>query len=365
MKATVSRGDLAAALTAMGPAIPLRPVMPVLSAVVLTVTGSTMQLLATNLDTTIERSIPTEPGEDGTVLVSGLRLRDLVSKFASNTVDLTFEGDGVVVTNGRSTYRLATLPASEYPQTPKRPNKTGTVTSTALAFASRAVAHATKGDLEEVTLGMILEVHHGRLWVAASDRFRIAIQPIAYTGEPFRVRVLKDTLTAVAKNMAGDIDLHVGDSVLCLRTNEASITVRLLDGDGIPWLPFLQVAGEHPIQVNVDDFTGALERLSLVLGSNRSVRATVADGLLSLTGADPLADGVEEIDVDGVGTPQVFGFNPDWMKEFLACVDSPTVQIGTRATPTKPIPIKCLDADGEPSDAVHIVMPLRLEKDTR
>lgn len=357
MKATLARAEFAAALAAISPAIPPRPTMPILSCVHMTVADGRMTIRATDYELVIERVVELEAGDDGVALVSGLRLRDLVSKLAGTTVDLVMEGDGLHVTAGRSKYRLATYPAAEYPEVPVVPPPTGTTTAAALDYALRAISHAV--DNTEATTGVIVEVVDKKLWAATTDRFRLGASPMPWKGKSLKTSVLFNHLTAAVKNFEPDDDVTVSldKNRLALTTPTASVSMSVLAKDIVKWQAFLALEATQEHTLSRDEFANAVARAELVSERDQALEVEIADESMTIQSADTSGDANEVLDVEGAGEIRWL-LNGTYLTAMLSRVTEDRISIAS-SSPLKPLLIRGIKEDGTPGSAVHVIMPRR------
>lgn len=361
MKATLARADLARALDGIRPAIPTRPSHPILTAAVLTVSGDALTLVATNYELTITRTLTVQEQEEGTALVSGHRLRDLVAKFTAPTVTLAVDGTALVVTAGRSNYRLALMPAEEYPAAPQLPPRVGALQPGAVDAAVRSLRHALSNDpMIPSVLGVILEVEDNQVWCVTTDRYRFAVHPVPYTGEEFKVRLDMSALQAAAA-LDGPVDVHANDKLAAFVTDSASITVTQLDGDGVTWRVVRDLRPEIPFTVSTADLTAALDRTLLCTERQAFVDVDVKNGVMRIAAdTQESATGAEEVDVEGDAVAS-FLIRPTYLREAISCIDAPYLMVGARENPLHPVILRgAADNTGDQlHHPMHVVQPAR------
>lgn len=360
MKATLARADLARALDGIRPALPPRPTHPILAAAVLVVADGTLTATATNYELTITRTLPADDAADGTALVSGQKLRDLVSKFTASQVALQVDGPVLVVTAGRSSYRLALMRAEEHPARPPLPPQVGALPAGALAEATKSLQHAVSNDPSVPNvLGALLDVEDGILWAVATDRYRFAVHPLDYTGTEFRARIEMSALHA-AKSLDGPVDVHANDRLIAFVADNASITVTQIEGEGVRWQTVRDIVPEMPFTADTAEVIAALDRTLLVTERQAFIDIDVKDGVMRIAAdTQEAATGAEEVDVDGDLTAS-FLIRPSYLREAIACIDAPRLLIGARTNPLHPVVVRgCADNSQEPTAPMHVVQPAR------
>src|ERR1700761_2710751 len=141
MKFQVERDVLAEAVGWASRALPSRPVIPVLSGVLLQAAGG-LTLSCFDYEVSARVEVDAEVAEPGTALVPGRLLAEITRSLPSLPVEIDDEKDDVIVTCGPASFTLVTLPVKEYPRLPELPLLAGTVDGGGLATAIGPVAPA-------------------------------------------------------------------------------------------------------------------------------------------------------------------------------------------------------------------------------
>lgn len=146
MKFQADRDTLADAVGWAARALPARPAAPILAAMRLAVTGGTLALSTFDYETSALASVPVSAGEDGTVLVSGRLLAEIVKALPARPAEMATDGARVTLRCGSSVFTLNEFPSGEYPALPGMPPAAGTVGADLLAAAIGQVAVAAGRD---------------------------------------------------------------------------------------------------------------------------------------------------------------------------------------------------------------------------
>jgi DNA polymerase-3 subunit beta len=145
------------------------------------------------------------------------------------------------------------------------------------------------------------------------------------------------------------------------------ITTRLLDGEFPKVRHLMNVQASVAVRANTADVIAAVKRVALVAERNSPLRMLIGDGSITLEAATgDQAQAVEALeatvdDVAGTGAMTAAGFNPHYLSDALAALDTPYVQFSFTA-PGKPCLLMGLtEPDGEPvGDYRHVIMLMRL-----
>lgn len=187
MQLTVLAKDLGAALDVVMPAVSSRGMMPILSAVKLSVNADGVSLFATDMETFIQHRIAAEVGADGVCCVDARKLAE-ICKVADGDAPMTLSRSpfGVRVETPAGAYDLTTYAVDDFPDAPAVTDAAEfDVSGPALAMALDAVQCAipTK-DPRRVLQGVHVLVGDGKCQLTATDGRRLARSVIeAETGE--------------------------------------------------------------------------------------------------------------------------------------------------------------------------------------
>src|SRR5580693_311188 len=186
MKFQVERDVLAEAVGWSVRALPARPVIPVLSGLLLQaadgLTPDGLTLSCFDYEVSARAEVSAEVAEPGTVLVPGRLLAEITRSLPSLPVEFADDPDGVSLTCGSASFTLVTLPVEEYPDLPVLSLTAGTVDGGDLAAAVGQVAPAaSRDDTLPLLTGVNLEVQGETMTLAATDRYRLAVRDLAWS----------------------------------------------------------------------------------------------------------------------------------------------------------------------------------------
>lgn len=374
MKFRVERDVLADAVAWAARTLPTRPPLPVLAGLVLSVSDEILTLSSFDYEVSARVEVACDVDAPGVALVSGRLLSDIARSLPAQPVTLSVEGTRVIITCGRSSFTLPTLPVEDYPQLPAMPQGSGEIKGSLFATAVGQVAIAAGRDDTLPTLtGIRLEIEGTRLVLAATDRYRLAVREFDWN--PFSTgltthalipaRTLADTAKALASSDVMSIALAppgAGEGLIGFEGNGRRTTTRLLDGEFPKYRTLLPNEAASIALVETTMLADAVKRVSLVAERNTPVRLSF-DGsevvLRAGVGDDAQANEAVEATVDGDALE--IAFNPNYLLDGLAAIDSPIARFSfTQAT--RPAVLTGLaGVSATPSDEYrYLLMPVRL-----
>jgi DNA polymerase III subunit beta len=233
MRFRVERDTLTEAVAWVARALPSRPVLPILSGLLLSADADGLILSCFDYEVSARIRVAAVTTDPGTVLVPGRLLADITRSLPDFPVEFDDEGPDVGLTCGAASFTLVTLPIEEYPKLPELPVTAGTVDGGALAAAiGQVVPAASRDDTLPILTGVNVELDGEVMTLAATDRYRLAMREMGW--EPAQPDV-RSTLLVPAKTLA-DAARMMAPGVL------VQVMLRGDGGAGTPGWPALGVA---------------------------------------------------------------------------------------------------------------------------
>ncbi|MEU2454806.1 DNA polymerase III subunit beta [Streptomyces sp. NPDC012765] len=371
MKLRTDLAPLAAAVTDAARALPARPPVPVLAAIRLEAATGALTVAAFDYETSAQATVDAEVTTPGTVLVSGRLLADITRTVkGSHPVDLELDGARLVLTSGRTRYTLHTLPLEEYPTLPRTAEASGTVAGPALAEAIHQVATAAgRDDALPILTGIQAEITDDSITFAATDRYRFALRPIAWTpaaptGATIQTTIAAKALSEAAKILATDDQVHLtlpaAHGVLGLSGRTRTLTLRAMEGQlpdhkGLWPTDFTATA-----DLDAADLADAVKRMALVAERGHPVKLHLTDGALALSaGSTDDASARDRVTATTdllTGAPVTIAFNPGYLLDGVTALKTDRIRMQI-VSPVKPALL--VPTDEDPTALRYLIMPIR------
>jgi DNA polymerase-3 subunit beta len=375
VKITLERDVLAEAVAWTARALPARPTIPVLAGIRLQA-GSELTLSSFDYDVSAQATVPVTTAEEGSALVSGRLLAEISRSLPARPVQITAEAGRAVLTCGSATFNLLTMPEDEYPSLPEMPPAAGVVGSDAFATAvSQSAIAAGRDDTLPALTGVRIEIEGSTLTLISTDRYRLAVRELRWN--PVRddesaavlvpARALSETARALTAGAEVSIALALpgaggtgGDGMIGFEGAGRRTTSRLLGGEFPRYQGLLPTSQRSMAEMSTAALAEAVKRVALVAERNTAVRLAFGPGQLLLeAGTGDEAQAEEALEVSFEGDDLAIAFNPQYLLDGLAAIDSDTVRISF-TDPGKPALITGKPGpDGQP-DYRYLLMPIRL-----
>ena len=344
MRFIVERDVLAEAVAWVARSLPSRPVLPILSGLLLEASSDGLTLSCFDYEVSARILLDAEVAEAGTALVPGRLLAEITRSLPPLLVEVEDEKDDVTVTCGPASFTLVTLPVKEYPRLPELPRLAGTVDGGVLATAVGQVAPAaSRDDTLPVITGVNLEIDDDTIRLVATDRYRLAIRELGWNpahpgtrgtllvpartlsdaarmmtpGVPVRVMMRGEQGVSTTGAKSGD-SLRAADAMIGFESGGRRLTTRLIAGEYIKYMSrFPEDFGSRGDMPAVP-LAEAVKRVALVAERGSSVRLSFGHGKVTIeAGTEGQARARETVAADFSGEETAIAFSPHYLMDGL------------------------------------------------
>ena len=375
MKIVIERDVFADAVAWTARALPARPTVPVLAGIRMQA-AEDLVLSSFDYDVSAQATTAVSTEEAGSALVSGRLLAEISRSLPAKPVHISAEAGRAVLTCGSATFTLLTMPEEEYPALPEMPPAAGTIGSDAFATAvTQSATAAGRDDTLPALTGVRIEIEGDTLTLVSTDRYRLAIRELRWA--PARpdlsaamlvpARALSDTAKSLTNGAQVSIALALpgseggtGDGMIGFEGAGRRTTTRLLSGEFPRYQSLLPKTVNAAAELPVSLLTESVKRVALVAERNTPVRLSFSEGQLTLeAGTGDEAQAEEVVEAEFSGDDLSIAFNPQYLLDGLAAIDSDTVRISF-TEPGKPALLTGKPGpDGVP-EFRYLLMPIRL-----
>lgn len=272
MKLTTNKDQLAKNLNLVSRAVGLKPTLPVLNNVLLSLSQGQLRLSATNLETSISLSLPVEQEEAGDITVPARLLTEFVNNLPDSQVSLATKEEKLVVKGGKFEASFAGINASEFPNltTDGEADKVFFTKELAKAISQTTFA-ASSDEGRPVLTGLLIEFTKGQVNLVATDGYRLAKKRLMVDASlETKYLVPAKALNEVARLIA-EVD---ADQEISVQTIEAKnqllfhlgpiqVTTRLLDGTYPPYQSIIPESFKTRAVLPTDDLAQAVKATAL------------------------------------------------------------------------------------------------------
>jgi len=236
---------------------------------------------------------------------------------------------------------------------------------------SQVIRSASADESRQILTGVLWEVGSGELTLAATDSYRLAVRRFTTSGgppEPRKVVVPARGLAELARALQGgaaEVRTVVRDNLIVffVRTQpekgsgaeESVIGSRFIEGEFPNYRQLLPTGYENALRVDREALLDVVRRVGLLAQNNMPVKLQLGKELEVSAHTPDVGEGQEIVEADYDGEPLVIAFNPQFLSEGAAAVQSERLVIEL-ADGLKPA---VLHGDGDES-FTYLLMPVRL-----
>lgn len=372
VKFSCSTKDIASAVSAASKVVNAHTTVPILSNVLLTAIDDTIRVRATDLELTVEHVFPAQISEPGSVTVPAKLFSGYLGNLPAGIVELAGTPTRASVKWEKSNYDFHALPADEYPPLPSSQKGTSFAID-ARRFREGVNATIFAASSEEargaVLMGTLLEIVGDTITMVATDGYRLAKWETTLArgledGASAKFIVPSRALAEAARNLGSAETIEVSalgpsGNQLAFAAQNASIVVRLVDGQYPNYAQVIPASFDRSVTVNTAALIAGLKRAELVAGDRASmVKMSVSNAQLIITAnSDTTGNAYEELDVEQTGDDLTIAFNARYLVEILNHIDAAQIVMEFLG-PLSPAAIR---PTGEATGVAHmyVLMPLR------
>ncbi len=329
MKFTVSQSALARAIAVVSKGLGNQSTLPILGGIYLKAVAGSIEFQTTNITISIRHAIPANVEEEGSTVVSGKILSNVVKNLPDAAVQFDDEGGVVNIVCQKSHFRLNTLSATDFPEFPEvEMDQTVELPSPLLSNMVDKVYRVTSKDTSRPILaGVLLTVEDNTIRLVATDSYRLAVcdtsTETSSADGSFAVIVPGATFHEVLSlpSMTERVTLGLSASQIVFVFGSTTYVSRRIEGNFPNFRQLLPSSCATTVHIEAQALAQALRRVAVIAASNPSVRFDIdADGgLLRLSASSPdQGESTELVDVDVEGSSMSIALNYHYVLDCVA-----------------------------------------------
>lgn len=374
MKFEADKDVLAEAVNFVVRLLPQRASLPILSGVLIEAKSNQITLSVFDYEVSAKSSINANVISEGTVLVFGKLLSEIINKLPKDQVAFELIDNKVNVSSASAKFNLLTMPTSEYPELPSLPESSGIVEGQVFAQAVTQVAHAaSKEDVTPVLTGVLIEASNDTLSLVATDRYRVAVKSIPWASSiSDSVLIPARTLQEIARTFSNQGALSVSiekteeRQMVAFSANDKSVTSVLLKGNFPAVLSLFPEAIDHEAIASIDEIIEATKRVSLVVEGDNPIRYNFSSENVNIKSiTSETAQASEDVTVDLIGEEIGVSLKPQFVLDGLSGMSTDHVSFGftkNQQNPTKPGPLLFTEKGDKAGEFKYLLQPNLLDE---
>lgn len=344
--------------------------LPILDNFLFDITEKTIKVVASDLETTMICSIPTEDKEEGRIAIPARILIDTLKTFSSQPLTFLIDQNtfGIEINSDSGKYKLSGQNPDEFPKVPELENTGKTViNSLVLSNAiSKTMFACGNDELRPVMSGVFCELSTNQITFVATDAHKL-VRHIRkdITNEKSATFILpKKPLSLLKNNLTDDFDVNIqyNETNVIFNYDNTVIVCRLIDGKYPNYDAVIPKDNPNKLVIDTDLLLRKIKRVALYSNkTTHQIRLKIAGSELQITSEDlDFANEADErLSCEYEGDDMEIGFNSRFIIEMLNHIGSEQVCIETSA-PNRAGILLPLDGQSEHEDTLMLVMPVML-----
>ena len=340
MKFNVSSSKLFAQLQAVSRVIAPKNSLQILEGVLFRLDGTTLEMTASDGETTIRTSMDVDNAEgSGKVVFASKLLLDTLKEFPEQPLGFQIDDNnfGLNITSENGVYSFVGSNGNEYPEMPQPEQGAGFAmqASTLLDAINKTIFCTADDELRPVMNGIFFDLQADHLAMVATDAHRLVryINKSITTATPMGFILPKKPATLL-KNVLGkeqgDVEIRCGEKNVRFAFGRTEIVCRQIEGRFPNYDAVIPQNNSNVVTVDRQTIINACKRVSVFANTSTSLlKLAVEDNRMNISAQDidfsTSAD--ETIACSYTGLPMAIGFKAPFLIEILSVVTSDDVML--------------------------------------
>jgi len=366
MYVSLSRSDMLQAVQRCQNIVEKRHTIPILSNILIKAEENNLHFSATDLEVGVRTHSSASVKQKGALTVSARKLFDVIKELdADADVELEGADNFLAIKSGRSRFKLAIMPADEFPDIQTDEDGVSMQLNGAdLASMIAATSFAMSGDETRKHLtGTLFEVDkQGNLCLAATDGHRLALtrerlgQDIR-AGQCIVPRKAVNELRKLGEEVVGQVTLTIAERQISLLAGDHHLTSKLIDARFPNYVDVIPANNPHTATVNRVALDQVLRRTMIVANEfTHDVRLQISGGEMQVSAHNTEQEKAEEVVAIEYDGPDIeIGFNARYIRDVLAALKSESVELSLKDGLSPVLMRQDKDAAGQ-----YVIMPMRI-----
>src|SRR3970040_992033 len=338
MKFSASRENILKPLQAVIGVVERKQTMPILSNVLLNLSGKNLSITGSDLEVELVADIEVDVQTAGDVTVPGRNVHDICRAWPEESkVDVALTGERLSIKAGRSRFTLSTLKAGEFPTVEDiaAEHSLEVAQKDLHNLVARTQFSMAQQDVRYYLNGLLLETMDKTLRAVATDGHRLALSEIVLAknvAKEEQVIVPRKGVLELNRLLESEGELKImwGQSHIRVEKPGIRLTSKLIDGRFPEYQRVIPKDPPHIIKADRDLLRQALQRTAILSNEKyRGVRLELRENNMVMQDNNPeQEEAVESLEVEYRGASMEIGFNVNYLLDALAAIEEATVEIG-------------------------------------
>lgn len=354
--------SLSEAVMKVSKACAVRTTAPIMECIKLSAYGTEVNLLATDGELSISKSVRAEVFEEGDVCVPGKLFSDFIGKLSGEEVCIATGEKGVEISYRDAGTFLQSLPAEEFPRidfsvgensfTMKQQSLKKIIAETTFCCAT--------DDSRPILKGCLMEFKD-ELEMCALDGYRLACtkaEIVTKSGEKSIICPAR-TLSEISKLLEGEseeITLYTQGGMLLVREGDTTVVSRLYQGEFIRKENVIPSKFTTVVTLKREELIASAERAAILIRGDKNNLVTLDIGAESvkISSVSDYGNVAETVKAAVDGTEITISMNAKFLLDALRALEEEEVVLSFNGA-VSPFILQNL----ERKDSLYLILPVR------
>jgi len=362
MKLQVTQENLNRALGTVARVANSRGTLPILANVLIKTTNNRLSIAATNLDIGITQYIGAKVADEGAITVPARLMQDFISSLPSGVIELDLDESKLKISTDQYQSTINGILADDFPVMPAiTAGKSWKVSGEQLKKGLQQVVFAASNDeARPVLTGVLIHSSDGKLYLAATDSYRLAEKEIGASKDEVSMLVPATAMHDLLRILGdGEETVHVthDEQQVLFKVGDVELVARLLEGKYPDYRKLIPSSFAVEVTLKRSELLNVTKVSSLFARESAgSVTLKVDEAAQSLS-IRSIASQLGENTASAAGKVSGSGeitLNSRYLLDALGALSGDEVTFGFNGK----LEATCL-RDAKNSDYTHIIMPLK------
>lgn len=369
MRFVVSSAQLLKNLQKISGVISSNTVLPILEDFLFDINNNTLQITATDLDTTMSVTMEVDSKEKFKVAIPARILLDSLNALPEQPITIAVEEttNGIEITTDNGKYKLSGENSADFPKEPvaEGVDEVKLPASVLYKGVNKTLFAVSNDELRPAMTGVFFQLDDKGITFVATDAHKLVKfnrSDIQGGNASFIVpKKALNLLKSIIPNNDTEVSVQFNKSNAFFVFDKIQLICRLIDAKYPDYNAVIPKENPNLLSVQKDDFYSSLRRTSIF--SNKTTHQVVlkmagAELTVSAQDLDFSNEASEKLTCEYLGNPMEIGFNAKFLLEMLSALDSSDINIEL-STPNRAGIIRPAEKE-ETEDLLMLVMPVML-----
>ncbi len=362
MDLKLTQENLSKALSIVARVASGRSTLPILSNILLKTNANRLQLSATNLDIAITEFVGAKVMKEGSITVPARLMQDFISNLPSGTVSLTQKENRLEIKTDNYNSTLNGISAEDFPVMPliSKGSKWDISSSVLKKALQQVVGAASSDDARPILTGVFFCSHDKKLFVAATDSYRLAEKSLDDVGGDIKMLIpvsAAQELLRILEDNDDKVQVTSDGQQVRFQTAKTELIARMIEGEYPDYQKLIPKKFEHFATtsraelINITKVSSLFARESagsIILKLEKDNGLITVASVASQVGENSSSTKAE-VNMDGELT-----LNSRYLLEGLQALEGDQVEVNF-SDKLDPLLLR----NPKSKDYLHIVMPLK------